>query len=390
MSTVTTVRPTIRPTLLRLAGAVAATALLALPFDAAAQVGSRGPWEIGAGAIFETYSFSDEEEAGIESISLLTTPFGARADLGAGFDLSVEGAWAYGSVSRPGREDLDLSGLTDTRVRLGWGLDDGAFRIELIGNAPTGNESHDEEEAIVAGAVSADLLPFRISHWGTGAGLTTNVSAARSWGSFGAGVSVSYRLTDEFDPVEGDPFTYQPGDEFGVQVATDFTIDESSRLSLSVGVRTYQEDQTNQDRNLFQTGDRVEAVATYSFPVALRSAAALYGGFIHREEGSFLVPPNDEVPSQDLVLLGGLVRLPFGGGFLTPRVDARFFRPDDELGEGFVIGAGGSFEIEVGRGATLVPSLTGRFGSVDIRPDASSDFLGLQAGLTLNFGPRGR
>lgn len=349
----------------------------------------QSPWELGAGAVFERYTFSDEAEAGIESISLLTLPFGASSELGGGVDFAVQGAWAKGRVMRADGSELELSGLTDTEVRLGWNAADNAFRIELVGVAPTGKATHDEEEAGVAGAIAADLLPFRVSNWGTAGAVAANVSAARRWGAFGAGASVSYRVSDDFDPVEDVEFAYEPGDELSARVALEYTTASAEKLSVVVGLRSYSEDVAN-DANLFQTGDRFEVLATWAFPVSFRSAGSLYAGLTHRESGTFLDEVTEDLPSQNLILLGGVVRLPMGDGFLSPRADVRIFRPDDDAGRGFVAGAGVSLELPVGGRLTALPSATARFGNVELRRDSESDFFGLQAGLTLRLGRGGR
>jgi hypothetical protein len=375
---------------LRRAGLAASAVGLTAALFAAPEAAAQSPLQLGAATAFERYTFSEVEGSNLESISLLSVPFEARARLGGGLSLDARGAWATGKVRWRDGQEMELTGPTDTEVRLTWELARRAIRLEVVGTLPTGESTHDTEQAVVAGIVAADLLPFRITNWGSAGAVAVSLSGAQRVGSVGLGASVSYRLSDEFDPIEGEDFAYQPGDEFRVRLGLDYAISRSQKLSLAFGYRNYEADVAN-DQNLFQTGDRMVGLMTWSFPVSRRSAGALYGGYLHRENGAFLSVAADEVPSQDLLLMGAMMRAPWAGGFISPRVDARLYtKGSGEAGNGYVVGAGLSLERPAGTSLTLVPSATARFGSVEATPGVDTSFLGFDIGLITRIGRRGR
>lgn len=367
----------------------AAGALLAALLVVPSTLSAQGSWQAGGAAGFEHYGFSDDGGSELESISLVSFPFQARAQLGSDLFLDARGAWAHGRVRWRDGSEMELSGPTDSEVRLSWDVARRSIRLELVGYLPTGETTHDEEEAVVAGIVAADLLPFRISNWGSAGAVALSVSGARRFGRVGAGASVSYRVSSDFDPVQEQRFVYEPGDELRFRVGLDYELTRSQKLSLALGYRSYEADVAN-DVNLFQTGDRMIGLVTWSFPASRKAAGAVYGGLLHRERGAFLDIAAPEIPSQNLVLAGGMVRAPFRGGFIVPRVDVRVFRRSDGGGDGHVIGAGAALEAPVSSNVTLLPSVAARFGSVGATADAEVGFTGFDIGLIARLGPRGR
>ena len=371
----------------RTARTLAVSLLVALAWTAtpaAAQIGGGpGGGQLGVGGWLETYSFADPERVGVESLTLFTTRFGAAATVSSRLRLEARGAFANGSLTLAGGTEATLSGLTDTEVRATVAVVPDALGLEVVGYLPTGEATLDAEEALVAGAVAADLLPLAVAQWGSAGALAVAVTGTRRLGRFGVGVTASYRLTGGYDPVTDSDFTYEPGDELRVRVAVDHPVGRSGKLSFAAGMRRFGED-VGDERNLFQTGDRLELTGTYSFPAGLRGAGALYAALVMRDAGTFLLQ-DDVMPSQDLFLAGGVLRLPLGGHHVLPRVDARLFRPDDGAGQGWVAGVGASMEMDAG-GATIVPNLGARLGRVEGATGEGSSMTGFAGGLTVRFG----
>lgn len=348
---------------------------------ATAQTDGGGDLTVGGGPVFELYSFSDAQNVGIESLSLFTLPVAGRATVAPGLDVRLFGNLARGALSRPDGTETTLTGLTDTDLQVDYRLADGALTLTGIVSLPTGASTHDSEEIQVAGAVASDLLPFRISNWGTGGYVAVQAAAARRFEGFGAGLSVSYRAAREFEPVEGGQ-TYAPGDELQVQLALDTEMG-GGKGSLLVGFRNYSDDALG-GTNAFQPGVRVNVTGSYAFPLGFRGAGVVYGGVLHRENGTSIRPVFTDSPSQDLVLLGGHLRTPWGGTWIRPRADLRVFRSEDGVGQGYVAGVGGSVEL-AGDPVTWVPTVTARFGSVEVTEGSESTFTGLEVGVSARF-----
>lgn len=356
-------------------------ALAALPAAAAAQVDDLS---YGGGVAYERYSFSDADRAGIESIDLLTVPFGGRALLTPDLEVQLFGNVARGSVTGPDGSDASLLGLTDTDLQVDYTLGGDAVTLTGVVSLPTGTATHDAEESAVAGAVAADLLPFRITNWGRGGGVAVQAAGARSFDSFGAGLSLAYRMSGEFEPQEGAGFTYQPGDELRVQLALDTDVGAGGKGSLLLGFQNFSDD-ARDGTNVYRSGNRLNATASYAFPARGGGAGVLYAGVVHRSDGTSLgAAGGGDRPSQDLVLLGSRFRFTWGSARIQPRVDGRFFRSEDGRGQGYAAGAGASVELP-GERITWTPNATVRFGNLEVTEGRESGFTGVEIGLRARF-----
>jgi hypothetical protein len=379
------------------AGLLALAAVL--PAAAAAQ---ESGWLAGAGTSYETYHFGDAQTAGIESLSLFVVPLAAQIPLGRVVSVGMNGSYARGTLADGTGGTHTLSGFTDSELTLNIPIERGGTTVTLTGMAilPTGKATQTPEEAIVAGAMAAELLPFSITNWGSGGGAALAASVAQRFGETGLGASVGYRATSEFEPLDGQSFGYRPGNELRVRLAADRTIGGSRKASLSLTMFRYGNDRF-EGQNLFQSGTRLQALASYAFPVGYGNAAVLYAGGLHRSAGSLLTTlPGDgadpDAPSQTLLLFGGGARAPSRLGVLVPTADLRLFRREDGIGQGYLYGLGLGIEFPLARAAdgtpaaTLIPSVKGRLGNLKMAEDASTGVTGAEVGLTLRFGGAAR
>lgn len=365
---------------------VAAALLAATATGLGAQT-QGGASSIGLGGAFETYRFGDEAVTGIESITLLTVPFTAGAQLGGGIGLSVRGEWARGSMKLADGGTSTLDGLTDTEVRATFSTGRDLFTFTAIALLPTGRDLLTADEVEVAGVVGADVLPFRVTNWGSGGGLGGSAALAVPIGDFGAGVSVGYVVTRDYEPIETSPsFMYRPGNQLHVTAALDRTVGASGKFGLRASLLTYDADRAN-DVNLYRAGNRLEAVASYAFASGARSSAIVWGGVHHRDAGAFEEPTarTAVVPASDILLAGGALRIPAGTGVLQPSLDIRVVSGSDGVSRGYIAGAGVSAELPAGR-VVLAPVVRARFGSVEPQDGASSSVVGADIGMVIRFG----
>lgn len=368
--------------------AMAAAALVAgAPGTATAQQAGGAPWNpaglsVRGAAVLEHYSFDEPGALGIESLSLVTIPVSGHARLGGRVSLDVTARYARGALTASDGTEATIAGLTDTRVELSRAFAGERVVVTAAADLPTGKATHTAEEAFVAGAVAADLLPFRISHWGSGGGFGGSVAVARPVGLFGVGLGAGYFVSGDFEPREGQPARYQPGDMLRVNAVVDRSLGDA-KASLRVSWQDYSEDLLD-DQNLFQTGDRLEVMGSWSFPVSRRASGIVHGGLLMREGGT-LLGTAVTTASQDVLVAGAAFELPAGGGVLRPLARLRVVRPDDGPGEGWVgeLGAAGAWRaggVDVGPLASL------RIGSVDTDGAGSSGLLGFEIGLTVRPG----
>lgn len=359
----------------REAGAAAAAAMLlagALPAQQAA-----------AGPLVQRYTFADPDAASVESVTLVAFPFSARAPLGPRVTLGVDGTWARGSLDDPGRGEVTISGLTDTQVSLTFAGRGGATSVSAIALVPTGNETQSLDESRVAGAVASELLPFAVSNWGTGGGVGLSVASAHAVGPVGVGLSVSYLVRREFEPLAEQTFAYRPGDVLRVVAAVDGTVGRASKGTLQLAWHRHADD-AGDDANLFRAGDRLQLLGSLGFPVATGSTGLVFAAVHHREQGTYLAS-DGTLASQDLLLVGGGLRTRAGAARLLPRVEGRLFRREDGVEQGWDLGAG--VDVEFDAGATVwVPTLRVHLGNLEVREGVETGFTGFEAGLTVRFG----
>jgi len=352
----------------------------------------------GAGAHLEVYRFASPVAGTAKSASVLTAPFAARLAFAYGLTFDVSGAVARAVVNFEDGSSASLSGLTDTQVGLTKRIDMAGTALELsaIGLVPTGHATLALTETLVAGLVASDILPFRISNWGTGGGAIIDLSAVRPTETGSVGVAASYRLARDFQPFHTVPVHYRPGDELRLRLAVDRSFEGARVLAVQIAYSRFGEDQWS-GIGLLRSGARVLALGSYAVPVGSGYGSA-YIGVLHRSGGglgesvwlrallSGIVAP----PSETLVVLGSAARVPWRDRLLLPAFDLRVLRHSAGGGPEMLLGIGGSAELPIGdAGARLVPTARLRVGRVRMATDAKSAVYGLELGLGLRFGRDG-
>jgi hypothetical protein len=362
-------------------GAVVAFCSLCLfPGAAAAQAA----FEVAPRVGFESYTFSEPASAGIEKLSLLTMEFGTAALLGrVMFD--VTGAYARGTLTRPDGSEAMLSGPTDTRVQLSVPVVRDRWNLIAIGMLPTGTSELNETDAEVAGAIAADLLPFRVSNWGSGGGFGLGSTLASTFGEFGVGIGVTYLVGREFDLGDEGEFAYRPGNMLAVRAAIDRNVGTAGKLSLQLTLQQTSEDQGN-GTNFYRAGERYQALVSYAFAAGRNASGLFYGGVLHRTTGVFLLDESANAPAEDLAMAGGALRIRAGATLIQPLAEFRLLRREDGQGQGYLAGVGGSIELRLARGVAFAPTARARFGNVLVREGQESGFTGFDVGATLRFG----
>jgi hypothetical protein len=337
-----------------------------------------------AGASWETYRFGTPAAVGLRSISLFTVPWSAHAPLPAELSLDVSGAYARGTVELDDGSTATLSGLTDTQVRLARAFGRDRVTLALAAAIPTGKSRNTPSQALVANAVAADLLPFRMSNWGTGGGVGMSAAYAERIGGFGIGVSGGYTVARSFQPFEPaagqDEVAYRPGDEARLRVAADHAVGRAAKAGIQLTWQHFDTDRFG-GRNLYRAGDRLQAVGSLQGIVRGYNAVA-WGGVLHRGHGTSLDEQSPGQPVQDLWLGGAGVRVPYGRAAVTWGVDGRLFREADGQGQGWYTGIGATGEVPVGS-LTLLPSAHLRGGRVVATEDARTGLRGIELGLAL-------
>jgi hypothetical protein len=351
---------------------------------------------VGVGVDYMGYDFEDGLNA--EAARLFLIPVAVRVPVGQSVRFDLYSAWADGRVVQAGTT-YQLTGPVDTSVKGAWQAFPGVL-VSVGANLPTGNGTHDDEEALVASVLSTDLLGFRESTWGTGFALTSSVALAKTVGSFGLGIAGAYAARNGFEPTEGAQLTYQPGNEIRIRAGIDKNFGTST-LTLGGTFISYAEDRVSDaigsDRNLFQAGNRLRFDATYAF----RSGAGvwtLYAADLMRENGDLRVAVVDAggtqvgedmlVTAKQNLLVGGVMgTVGLGSGFVfRPHVELRNQSREEadgnDAGSGWILAAGGDIPLRI-KGSEFFPKARVHYGSIKSAIGESVGLLALEFKGTL-------
>jgi len=349
---------------------------------------------LGATATFQGYSFSDG--LGTDVANLLMIPVAARLATFGGVDLSFYGAWAKGRVER-NDQTFVLNGLVDSRIRAAYKASPWAI-VSLSANLPTGNSSHNSEEAVVAAVLSSDILGFQEASWGTGASITSSVATAHQIGEWAVGLGVSFRAGNGFEPQSDTAFSYDIGNEARFRLALDRNVGETGKLTGGVTLQMYQADQLD-GRNLFESGDRVRGDIAYSFRAG-GTTLNLFGADVYRKNGDLslqIISGGTVVgdtlittESQNLVMFGVQAAIPVGSTvYFRPTADLRIQTvdtpADDPARGGWIAGFGGDLPLRIFGAVDFFPRGRFSFGKLKDADGIPRSFWGVEASGTLRI-----
>lgn len=333
------------------------------------------------GVSFEAYSFGSSDDVGIDRITLLTVPLAVRVQLSRQFEARVSTAYARGAVSRNDGSESTIAGPTDSELRLTFATPGDRLRVSAIAIVPTGQTELTPAEMDVAGVIAADVLPFAILNWGSGGGTGMSVATALPISEASAfGVSASYLVALEFEPIAATGFAYRPGNQLHLRAALDHTFGMAGKASLQLTWQHFGVD-ASAASNIYQAGDRLQALASYAFAAGARAGGIAYAGYLRRQEGRY-TEIVELTPAQDLIYGGTVFRVPAGRIVLTPSLDARVIGSDNGTDQGYSLTIGSGVELQLGE-ALLVPSARARFGRLAVRSGTESGFIGLEVGVAV-------
>jgi hypothetical protein len=179
--------------------------------------------------------------AGARTVAQVTVPMVVIVPLSSDLTVDIGTRWAYTRLTSYSGAPEDLSGLTDTELRLGYMIGRDAAMASLVASLPTGRRTVSSDKFAVVGALGSDFLTLPVSSYGTGTSLTGGLAAARRLGGLNLGFGASARWSAEYSPFSDQQLTYKPGLETRLQVAGDGLVG-SGRLTGGVTYSTFSND----------------------------------------------------------------------------------------------------------------------------------------------------
>jgi hypothetical protein len=194
------------------------------------------------------------------------------------------------------------------------------------------------------------------------------------------GLSAGYVVARKYEPLSATTFAYRPGNQLQLRAAADRTLGAAAKASLQLTYLHFGQDQGD-GTNLYQSGDRLQAVGSLAFAAGVQGTGIVYAGYLRRQQGQY----TDVVhitPAQDLVYAGAALRRPMSGAVLVPSLDVRLLGNQSGVEQGNTISGGVAVEIPAG-GFDVVPRAQARFGNLTVRTGQASSFTGMEVGISI-------
>ena len=219
----------------------------------------------------------------------------------------------------------ELSGLTDTQIRLNYSLGQDFVVFTAGVNLPTGSATVKPDQLEASTRIGSDFLSFPISGFGSGLGMTGGVAIAKPAGSWNLGFAASMRYASEYEPFKdaaGVATKFQPGAEIRTRIGVDHPLGENGRVSLGFTYSKFGDDKANSAT--FNTGDRFigQVAVNSAFKNGVDYTIAVWNLF--KTSGTLI--NNSASPSANITnaLMAFGMRGPMGIN-VEPSVEARLF-----------------------------------------------------------------
>ncbi len=277
------------------------------------------------GAVFDGYYFGSGYA--IDHIVEWTVPVGLSHRFGDRLTVDLSSAYAHASAATTSG-NLEVSGATDTDVRLSWAAVSGHLIASVAGTLPTGKKEVAPSSVPLLSALATEVLGFTTPSFGTGGGVTGGFATAFKLGErWAAGVGGSYRWRAGYAPVAGSG-DLEPGGEGRARLGVEGPVGgggyfrgaavfaTSGADTLAAGARSI-------------SGARILLYSGFSLPAG-RGSLSLYAYDRYRLRPSGYDSSVVQVPRGNVVALGARLERPLSAAVsLAPNVEFRDELADD-------------------------------------------------------------
>lgn len=346
----------------------------------------------------ETYSFERVEAQPVDQVQLLTIPFEAAWEL-PWIGMDVRGAYARGIATLHDGGYSEIAGPTDSRITVTARIR--SMAVSGFAALPTGDAGYSQDQLLLLGIVSSDLMPWEVRSWGAGGGFGASARLAGWLGPVAVGLSGGYVSALEYEPLEGATSLYRPGSQVRLAAGARVRVWTASELSLALGHQRFADDVVD-GVNLFRSGTRSEVFASLAHALGARESGLLYAGYYTRTTGTLLpvnayvagtvLPGVVESPPRRLVVAGFELQATRRRLTVVPALSMRLLQTDDDVGSGWLGSAGLGLDYRLlgggfGRRLIVTPEAAVMVGSFRNRSGVDAGMQGWSAGVAMRWEP---
>ncbi len=179
----------------------------------------------------------------LHSASQLAVPLTIGRLVGRRLYVDLTTNYARTRLESVDSNSVRLDGFTDTQLRASYtaGRDVAVFSLAL--NVPTGQATIMSDQLAILRSASQNFLPFPVSSYGAGFGVTGGVAIAQSFGDWKVGVAGSGRYFGDYVPFADIAGTYQPGLESRLRVGVLRSLGPSMNVTAGFTFSTFGTDE---------------------------------------------------------------------------------------------------------------------------------------------------
>lgn len=276
------------------------------------------------GAVFDGYYFASGYA--VDHIVEWTVPVALSHRFGSRLTVDLSSAYAHASAATTSG-NLEVSGATDTDVRLSWAAVSGHLIVTLAGTLPTGKQRVDTSAVPLLSALGTELFGFTTPSFGNGGGATGGFATAFKLGErWAGGVGGSYRWRAAYTPLAGGG-DLEPGGEGRARLGVEGPLGAGGYFRGAAVLATSGAD-TLVAGTRSVSGARLLIYSALSLPAG-RGTLSLYAYDRYRLRPSGYDSSVVQVPRGNVVALGARLERPVSAALsLAPNVEFK-----DELAE---------------------------------------------------------
>lgn len=282
---------------------------------------------------------------------------------------------------------VDLEGPTDTQVRAAYTLGRNRAVLSLMVTLPTGEEQVSNTDLPLLRLIAKNFLPFPVSSYGAGPGVTGGATFAQAFGPWTVGLAGSLRYLSRYSPFADVDTEYQPGLESRVRIGVRRPLGDYTSATAGFTFSTFGADDFSGEQSFsYRPGNRYVGELLVSHQVGRGTLRVFGWGFFRNPADS---SGTSVLRAKEHILYGGVNwSLPVGQrASLDPVLDARSWTAADGA-RGRLAAASAGARLSLSQSLTLAPSLRLEIGNLTETQATEASFLGLTASVFLRAGVR--